>query len=116
MRRLFLIVLGLFVSVVVFYSCSLSTSDIEKETKDLMINKYKEDGQKLVINDLTLIHDHGNSYKGIADCILDGERIQLDLSVLCDGNNIQAEWEPTAEYWQQAFEEALEEDNDYYQE
>ena len=74
-----------------------------------MIEKFKSDGQNLVITDLKLIHETGNSYKGLADCTLDGEEIQLDVSVLCDGENIQAEWAPTAEYQQKALNQALEE-------
>ena len=92
-----------------FVSCTMSTSDIERETKKLMIEKFKSDGQNLVITDLKLIHETGNSYKGLADCTLDGEEIQLDVSVLCDGENIQAEWAPTAEYQQKALNQALEE-------
>lgn len=107
MKKSSLFLLGLM--AVLFVSCGLSTSDIENETKKLMVEKFKGDGQNLVIKDLTLIHEAGNSYKGVADCTLDGERIQLDVSVLCDGENIQAEWAPTAEYQQKALNQAMEE-------
>ncbi len=112
MKKFISYFLSVIASVVIFSSCSMSTSDVERETKKLMVDKFKEDGQKLVIKELTLIHESGNSYKGLADCTLDGEEIQLDLSVLCDGNNIQAEWAPTAEYLQQALEYAAD-DEDY---
>ena len=89
-----------------FLSCGVSISEIEDDTKELMVEKFKEDGQKLVVKSLSLINESGHKYSGIADCILDGEKIQLDVTVLCDGNNIQAEWEPTAEYLQKSAEKA----------
>ena len=98
----------LFMLAIVLSSCGMSVSDIERETKELMVQEFKKEGQNLVIGSLTLVHESGNSYKGIAEATLDGEKIQLDVSVLCDGNNLQAEWEPTAAYQRKALNDALE--------
>ena len=106
MKKFLFGILSVFV-LALFTSCELSTSDIEESTKELIIQKFKEGGQKLVINDLKLIHVSGNNYKGLCECAVDGQKIQLDVSVVCDGKNIQAEWEPTAEYKQKIIEDAF---------
>ena len=70
-----------------------SVSEIEKTTKELMIEKSKEDGINLVIKDLTLVHKSGNEYTGIAECIVEGENVQYSLKVIADDRNVQAEWQ-----------------------
>ena len=75
----------------------------------MMVEKMKEKGQTLNISDFTLVHQDGNNYTGLATCTLDGEKMDLDVKVVYDGSNFQAEWAPTAEYQQKALEEGLQE-------
>ena len=76
-----------------------SKTKLQKEVKSIMVEKMKERGQTLVITDLTLVHKEGNNYTGLATCTLDGEKIEYDVRVIYDGSSIQAEWEPTEEYF-----------------
>ena len=85
------------------------TDMLQKEVKKMMIDKMKENGHSLVVKDFTLVHQDGNKYTGIATCTFDGEKMDLDVKVVYDGNSFQAEWEPTAEYQQKALEEGLKE-------
>lgn len=48
----------------------------------------------MVIKDLTLVKESDNKYDGIATCTLDGEDIELDVDVTCDGDNVIASWQP----------------------
>ena len=104
--------IGLALSVALQFGlggCSGTTVDLENEVKTMMIDTMKEKGQNLSISQLTLVHQEGNNYTGIAKCILDGEKIDLDVDVVFDGEKFQAEWAPTAEYQQKVLEEGLNE-------
>lgn len=68
-------------------------SEIEAATKEIMVEEFKKQGVNCVVKDLTLVHKSGNEYSGIANCKVDGEEAQFSLNVLCDGTNVQAEWE-----------------------
>lgn len=82
------------------------TDMLEREVKQMMMKKTQEGGHNLIISDFTLVHQGGNDYVGIATCMLDGEKIDLDVKVVYDGSRYQAEWAPTAEYQAKAFEES----------
>ena len=84
----------LFAMSLCFASCGPSTSDIEETTKQIIVDKVKEAGSTLVIKDLTLVKESDNKYDGIATCTLDGEDIELDVDVTCDGDNVIASWQP----------------------
>ena len=88
---------------------SPDTEMLQNEVKKMMVEKMKERGQTLNITDLTLVHQDGNNYTGLATCTIDGEKMDLDVVVVYDGSNFQAEWAPTAEYQQKALEEGLQE-------
>ena len=75
--------------------CSSNTSQIETVTKNLMKEKIEEDGNTLLFKDFTLVHKSGNEYTGIAECKVNGEDVQYSVKVICDGTNVQAEWELT---------------------
>ena len=83
------------------------TDMLQKEVKNGMIEKMKEKGQTLKVTDFTLVHKDGNNYTGLATCTLDGERIDLDVTVVYDGKSYTAEWIPTAEYQQKVLEDGL---------
>ena len=73
-------------------------SEIEAATKEIMVEEFKKQGVNCVVKDLTLVHKSGNEYSGIANCKVDGEDAQFSLNVLCDGTNVQAEWELSSVY------------------
>ena len=88
---------------------SSNTDMLEKEVKQMMVDKMKEKGSTLVITDFNLVHQEGNNYTGLATCTLDGEKMDLDVKVVYDGSKFQAEWAPTEEYQAKIIEEGLNE-------
>jgi len=87
------------------------SDQLEKDVKKEMIKTAKEKGYTLVVNDFALVkesHD-SNKYSGIAKCTIDGEPIDLDVEVVCDGKRWHGSWEPTAEYYQQYLEDLWDE-------
>lgn len=44
-----------------------------------------------------------------AKCTIDGDPIDLDVEVVCDGKRWAGSWEPTAEYYQQYLEDLWDE-------
>lgn len=101
---------GLVLSIIFSASYfSISKDDLSTEVEQIMVDKMKENGNTLVVSDLTLTHKGGNEYTGLAKCTLDGKRIDLNVNVISDGTSVQAEWTPTAEYIQKAFEEGFKE-------
>ena len=79
--------------IVAANTCGGSTSDIEKTTKEIMVERFKKEGVNLVVKSLNLVHKSGNEYSGIAECTVNGEDAQFSLKVLSDGQTVQAEWE-----------------------
>ena len=82
--------------IVAANTCGGSKSNIEKTTKEIMVDRYKKEGINLVVKKLNLVHKSGNEYTGIAECKVDGEDAQFSLKVISDGQTVQAEWEVSA--------------------
>ena len=80
---------------------------LEKDVKAEMVKKAKEEGHTLVVKDFALVKESENShiYSGLAKCTLDGEPIDLDVEVVCDGKKWTAHWAPTDEYLLQNLED-----------
>ena len=97
-----------------FFNSGLSTSELQEEVKKLMIEETKSSGQNLTLSDLTLVHQEGNIYSGLAKGTLDGNSIELDVKVVYDGNNVSAEWKPTAKYLQKEFNRQMKKADDEY--
>ena len=109
MKKYFLTLATVTLFAIGFAASDDSKSDIEmlqEEVSKMMVEKTKEKGKTLKISNFHLIHQDGNIYTGLATCTLDGEKVDLDVNVVYDGNNFQAEWAPTAEYQQKAWEDA----------
>ena len=102
----------IFCLIPLFAGCSASTSDITETVKQIMIEKTKEKGSDMKILELTLVKKNNKEYTGLAKCTIDGEELECDVNAVYDGNNVIAEWEPTAEYMQKAFENAVDEYSD----
>jgi hypothetical protein len=96
----FWIYLAVFVTAIYISSCTADIGELEKEVKKTMVNTMREKGQSLTITKLSLVHQGGNNYEGLAAGTLDGEKIELDVYVVYDGASFKAEWQPTAEYVQ----------------
>ena len=75
-------------------NCATNTQ-VEKTTKAIMIEKSIENGIVLDVKDITLVHKNGNEYTGIAECEVNGEKVQYSLKVTYDGINVVAEWVPS---------------------
>ncbi len=91
-----------------------STSYIENEVKKMMIETMRKKGQNLTITKLSLVHQGGNSYEGLAEGTLDWKKIQLDVYAVYDGINVKAEWQPTAAYIQEETNRIIEEQEREY--
>jgi len=87
-----LFLLGL--TVLTLVSCGMSNDDVARETKELMMQEAKKGGVNLKFQDLNVVHESGNKYSGIAECTVDGEPVKYSLDIVCDGENIQAQWIP----------------------
>lgn len=99
----------------VFVGCTVDKGALEKEVKKIMVETMRDKGQNLTITTLSLVHQGGNNYEGLAEGTLDGEEIQLDVYVVYDGENVKAEWQPTAAYVQEQTNKAIEESNREYE-
>ena len=75
-----------------------SKDSISKTAQEIMISDYSKKGSKLEIREFSLVHESGNHYTGIAEVVLDGEKMKLDVNVISDGETVQVNWEPSAEY------------------
>ena len=90
MRKVSLLLIGL--TLFLFCSCGMSNDDVMRETKALMIHEAEKDGVDLQFMDFNVVHESGNKYTGIAECIINGESVKYSVDIVCDGENIQAEW------------------------
>lgn len=63
-----------------------------RETKALMIQEAEKNGVDLQFVDFNVVHESGNNYTGIAECTINGESVKYSVDIVCDGENIQAEW------------------------
>ena len=57
--------------LVIFYSCGMSTEELQKEVKASIIEELKEDPkyEGVEVIDLSLIHKEGNEYVGILNVL-----------------------------------------------
>lgn len=104
-----------FIACFMFFGCTADKGALEKEVKKIMVETMREKGQNMTITQLSLVHQGGNNYEGLAEGTLDGEKIQLDVYVVYDGENVKAEWQPTAAYVQEQTNKAIEENNREYE-
>ena len=88
------IILLLCLTTLIFWSCGMSNDDVARETKDLMMQEAKKDRVDLKFKDFNVVHESGNKYTGMAECTVDGESIKYSIDIVCDGENIQAQWTP----------------------
>lgn len=87
---------GIGMSICVYFINNCATNNqVEKTTKTIMIQKSLENGIVLDVKDITLVHKSGNEYTGIAECEVNGEKVQYSLKVTYDGINVVAEWVPS---------------------
>ena len=93
--------LTVFIASFMFIGCTVDKGSLENEVKKIMVETMREKGQNLTITKFSLVHQDGNNYEGLAEGTLDGEKIQLDVYAVYDGENIKAEWQPTAAYIQE---------------
>ena len=101
--------LCLILVAIIATSCEMDMKSLERDVIDLMIEKTQEEGHRLTISGLHLVHEGGNYYTGIATGTFDGARIELNVAVVCDGASFQAEWAPTEAYLQKQAEQAQQE-------
>ena len=72
-----------------FASCQLTTSQLEKEVKNLVNEKLS--GTGVHARSIYLVHEDGNKYTGQITLVADGEEEEFSINVICDGRNFQYE-------------------------
>lgn len=72
-----------------FVSCQLTTSQLEKEVKDL-VNE-KSEGTGIRATNVNLVHEDGNKYTGQITLVADGEEETFSINVISDGRTFQYE-------------------------
>lgn len=109
----FLVVIFMAITII---GCTTTTdrSELEREVKKMMVDTMREKGQSLTITKLSLVHQGGNNYEGLASGTIDGEKIELDVYVVYDGASFKAEWQPTDEYVQKEANRIYEEQQREY--
>jgi len=95
-------------------SATSDISELEREVQKMMVETMREKGQKLNITEFSLVHQGGNNYEGLAKGTIDGERIELDVNVVWDGESFKAEWQPTAAYIQEMNNKIIEDGKKEY--
>lgn len=82
-----------------FVSCEISLSDVEKTTKEIIVEEYEKEGSTMVINDLTLTQKNKSKkvYTGTATGTLDGDKVKLKITSNVassdSGDMVFAKWE-----------------------
>lgn len=109
-------ILIVFLATITNSGCTSNTNrgSLEDAVKEIMVETMREKGQSLSITKLSLVHQGGNSYEGLAEGTLDGKKIQLDVYAVYDGINVKAEWQPTAAYVQEESNRIIEEQQREY--
>lgn len=89
-------------------------STLENEVKKIMTENARGQGHYITVYKLSLVHQGGNNYVGLADGTFDGRNMQWDVYAVCDGANVKAEWQPTTEYVQKENNRIIEEQQREY--
>ncbi len=80
-------------------SCELTVQDVEKTTKEIIVEEYEKEGSTMEIDDLTLTQSETKkkTYTGTATGTLDGENVKLTITsnvVSYDsGDIVVAKWD-----------------------
>lgn len=72
-----------------FASCHVTTSQLEKEVKNLVNEKLT--GTGVHATNINLVHESGNNYAGQITLVADGEEETFSINVISDGRNFQYE-------------------------
>lgn len=81
--------LACFLVALTLCACSLSTSDLENEVKDLVNQKLSGTGIKAT--NVLLTHVEGNDYSGIVTLTDGSDAEEFDINVVYDGRSFQYE-------------------------
>jgi hypothetical protein len=78
--------------------CQPNVNDIGQQVSTLLQQKINEDPTLsrygLVVSNVVVIREEGNKYKGVADVMMNGEKHEVSLSILADGNSVMYEADP----------------------
>lgn len=72
-----------------FASCQLTTSQLEKEVKNLVNEKMAGTGVRAT--NINLVHEDGNKYTGQITLVADEEVETFSINVISDGRTFQYE-------------------------
>lgn len=89
MIRIFRNIIATTLLSLTFASCQLTTSQLEKEVKNLVNEKMAETGVRAT--NINLVHEDGNKYTGQITLVADGEEETFSINVICDGRTFQYE-------------------------
>ena len=87
MVRIFRNIIATALLSLAFASCQLSTSQLEKEVKNLVNEKMAGTGVRAT--NINLVHEDGNKYTGQITLVVDGEEETFSINVISDGRSFQ---------------------------
>jgi hypothetical protein len=78
--------------------CQPNVNEIGQQVSSLLQQKINEDPTLsrygLVVTNVVVIREEGNKYKGVADVMMNGEKHEVSLSILADGDSVMYEADP----------------------
>ena len=74
-----------------FFACTVSTEELEKEVKRNLIEQYADSDFDIEVVDFSLVHKGGNEYKGFLELNVDGNEYKRTVEVIYDGDSYS--WE-----------------------
>ena len=89
MKKVGLIVCAVLMAVFCLTGCGPSTEDIAEQVKVSMSEKLGK--EQIKVESVSLVHEDGNKYVGIAKLSAKGENKEVSIKVVCDGESFQ--WE-----------------------
>ena len=89
MKKVCLFACTVLVAMVALLGCGPSTADLASGFKSSMEQKLAKAGIR--VDSVTLVHQGGNNYTGIAKLSKGSETEEVSLKVVCDNENFQ--WE-----------------------
>jgi len=78
--------------------CRPNVNEIGQQVSSLLQQKINEDPTLsrygLLVGNVVVIREEGNKYKGVADVMMNGEKYEVSLNILADGDSVMYEADP----------------------
>jgi hypothetical protein len=80
--------------------CQPNVNEIGQQVSNLLQQKINEDRTLsqygLVVTSVVVLREEGNKYKGIADVMMSGEKHEVSLDIIADGDRVMYEADPAS--------------------